>query len=109
MTRAMVAGLITRVMLVGAVAAGSVAPRDEVAVRIAAFAYQPAEVHVKRGATVRWVNEDDEAHTVTADEGSFRSRGLDAGEGYGFTFDRAGRFPYHCALHPHMTGTVVVE
>lgn len=84
-------------------------PPAPVAVRISDFAYQPATVRVKAGTTVRWSNEDQEPHTVTADAGAFRSRGLDAGEGYAFTFEKAGRFPYHCALHPHMTGTVVVE
>ncbi len=78
-------------------------------VRISDFAFAPRDLHVKRGATVRWVNDDQEPHTVTADGGAFGSRGLDAGDGYAFTFEKTGRFPYHCALHPRMTGTVVVE
>ena len=78
-------------------------------VRIAGFAFAPQDIRVKRGATVRWVNEDQEPHTVTSDAGAFGSRGIDAGEGYAFTFEKAGRFPYHCALHPYMTGSVVVE
>ena len=78
-------------------------------VRISNFAFAPKDLRVKRGATVRWLNQDEETHTVTSDAGAFGSRGLDAGEGYAFTFEKAGRFSYHCALHPTMTGTVVVE
>ncbi|HEU4382231.1 MAG TPA: cupredoxin family copper-binding protein [Anaeromyxobacteraceae bacterium] len=78
-------------------------------VRISDFAFAPREIRVKRGATVHWQNQDQEPHTVTSDADAFGSRGLDAGEGYAFTFEKAGRFPYHCALHPMMTGTVVVE
>ncbi|HZY05128.1 MAG TPA: cupredoxin family copper-binding protein [Anaeromyxobacteraceae bacterium] len=85
------------------------APADGGQVRISGFVFEPRDLKVRRGSTVRWVNQDQEPHTVTADEGAFGSRGLDAGEGYAFTFQRAGRFPYHCALHPHMTGTVIVE
>ena len=89
--------------------AGAAAPDGAEEVRISSFAFEPRDLRVKRGATVRWVNEDQEPHTVTSDAGAFGSRGLDTGDGYAFTFQQAGRFPYHCALHPSMTGTVVVE
>jgi len=60
------------------------------------------------GATVTWVNEDDEPHTVTA-TGVFASPGLDYDETFSFKFTTAGRYTYQCLLHPRMTGTVVVQ
>ncbi len=89
--------------------AGRSAAAAATEVRIARHAYAPAAVTVPRGTTVRWVNEDDDPHTVTADGGKFASRGIDTREEFAFTFDAPGSYPYHCALHPMMTGVVVVK
>ena len=78
-------------------------------VRIESFAFTPADIRVKAGTAVEWVNRDEEPHTVTSDDDAFQSRALETGERFAFTFARKGRFSYHCALHPQMTGTVVVE
>lgn len=107
MTRALAAAVFS--LFLAAPASPGAATADGPDVRITGFAFAPKDIRVKRGAAVRWVNQDQEPHTVTSDDGAFGSRGLDAGEGYAFTFEKAGRFPYHCALHPFMTGTVVVE
>lgn len=86
------------------------APRASAAeVRIAEHRYAPETITVPRGATVRWVNEDDDPHTVTSDGDAFASPGLDRREAWTFTFAAAGTYAYHCALHPTMTGTVVVR
>jgi plastocyanin len=34
---------------------------------------------------------------------------LDTHDSFSFTFIAAGVYEYFCSLHPHMTGTVVVE
>jgi plastocyanin len=34
---------------------------------------------------------------------------LDAEGTYSFTFTTPGAYKYFCSLHPHMTGTIVVE
>ena len=78
-------------------------------VRIQSFAFEPATIRVKTGSVVEWVNQDEEPHTVTSDDDAFKSRALDTGNRFAFAFERKGRFAYHCALHPQMTGTVVVE
>ena len=80
-----------------------------VTVHIKMFAFTPPTVHVPQGATVRFVNDDSEAHTVTAVDHSFDSGGLDTGDGWTYTFAKAGRYAYFCALHPYMKGTVVVD
>ena len=79
------------------------------AVKIAGFAFAPATVQVRRGATVRWTNRDAAPHTVTATSGAFGSKELARGGTYARRFTRAGTFAYLCALHPHMKGRVVVR
>jgi plastocyanin len=34
---------------------------------------------------------------------------LDTDDKFSFTFTTAGTYEYFCSLHPHMTGTIVVE
>ena len=78
-------------------------------VTIRDFAFSPAEIRIRPGETVQWVNNDTLTHTVTADDGAFDSDLLENGEGFSRRFDRPGRYPYHCTPHPFMTGVVVVE
>ena len=79
------------------------------AVRIEAFAFKPATVLVRRGATVRWTNRDAAPHTVTAASGAFSSKELGRSGTYARRFTRAGSFAYLCAIHPQMKGRVVVR
>src|SRR5712691_2785686 len=44
------------------------------------FKFSPATVTVAPGTTVRWVNRDEETHTVTSSAGLFASAGLDTDE-----------------------------
>src|SRR5438874_13817190 len=79
------------------------------AVHIANFTFQAAVVTVKPGTTVTWTNGDDIPHTVVSKGGLFKSKVLDSGDHYSFTFAKPGQFGYFCSLHPHMTGTIVVK
>ena len=91
------------------VAAAHAAPAP-VTVKIDNFTFTPQVITIPAGTTVTWVNDDDAPHTVVADDHkSFRSKPLDTGESYSFTFMSAGTFPYFCSIHPHMTGKVVVK
>jgi plastocyanin len=72
-------------------------------------AYDPQEITVKVGDTVTWVNQDAPKHDVVADNGEFKSSLFDKGQSFGYTFTKAGTYPYHCSIHPGMTGTVVVQ
>jgi plastocyanin len=56
-----------------------------------------------------WMNGDEELHTVTSSAGAFASPGLEHEETFSRTFATAGTYRYFCALHPHMTGTVLVR
>ena len=73
------------------------------------FAFDPASVTIKVGASVTWTNQDSTNHTVTADKGEFNSSQLANGATFSFKFDKAGTYAYHCSIHPSMTGTVVVQ
>ena len=79
-----------------------------VAVHISNFTFGPKVVTVKVGQTVTWTNADDIPHTVVATDKSFRSKVLDTGQSFSFTFTKAGQFAYFCSLHPMMTGKVIV-
>jgi plastocyanin len=78
------------------------------AVHISNFTFGPQMLTVKVGQTVTWTNDDDIPHTVVATDKSFKSKVLDTGQSFTFTFTRPGLVPYFCSLHPHMTGKVMV-
>ena len=79
-------------------------------VSIQNFSFKPAHITIKRGTTVRWINKDSTAHTVTANKKrSFDSGRLGKGQRYTHTFKSAGKKPYHCNIHPDMRASVVVK
>jgi plastocyanin len=78
------------------------------AVAIEGFAFAPATLEVPAGTEVTWTNRDPEAHTVTADDGSFDSGAIDPDGAFSVTFDQSGTVTYVCNIHPAMTGTVRV-
>jgi plastocyanin len=78
-------------------------------VHIGNFTFNQAAITVHPGTTVTWVNDDDIPHTVVAQGLAFKSKVLDTGDRFSFTFAKAGQFGYFCSLHPHMTGKVIVK
>ena len=78
-------------------------------VQIDQFAFAPQRVTVKAGTTVTWINDDDIPHTIASSSKSFKSNALDTKDKFSFTFTTPGTYEYFCSLHPHMTGTIVVE
>jgi plastocyanin len=84
-------------------------PPQTAVVRISNFTFAQQTLAVKRGMTVTWVNDDDIPHTVVAKDVTFKSKVLDTGERFSFTFAKAGQFGYFCSLHPHMTGQIIVK
>ena len=75
------------------------------------------EVTINEGEEVKWINTDFDRHTVTngvdgVDPNAgmlFTSGVLKTGDSFSYTFDTAGEYPYFCALHPWMTGLVIVQ
>ena len=90
-------------------ASGPVAAPSTVEVKIDNFTFGPQSITIAAGTTVKWTNRDDIPHTVVSTEGAFKSRVLDTDESFAFTFSKPGNYPYFCSIHPHMTGSVVVQ
>jgi plastocyanin len=78
-------------------------------VQIDQYPFLPQRVTVKAGTTVTWSNDDDDSHTVASSSKLFKSKALDTGDQFSFTFTTPGTYAYICSVHPYMTGTVVVE
>jgi plastocyanin len=81
----------------------------DIEVKIDNFAFAPQRVTMKAGTTVTWINDDDVPHTVASSIKVFKSSALDTKDKFSFTFATPGTYEYFCSLHPHMTGTIVVE
>jgi plastocyanin len=80
-----------------------------VEVRIEKFAYGPKDVTVAPGTRIVWVNHDEAPHTVTSNDKSFASKGMDTDDKFEHTFSKEGDFTYLCTVHPFMTGVVHVR
>jgi plastocyanin len=80
-------------------------------VHIDQFAYQPRSITVPAGTKITWVNRDDVPHTVTstARPKLFDSGTLDTDQSWSHDFDTPGTYEYFCAVHPKMTGQVIVK
>ena len=75
--------------------------------------FSPSGLTLSRGDEVRWINDSPLDHDVKSTApakyfSSGRAGGIGIGEQYSFTFRSAGRFSYHCSVHPGMDGSVTV-
>lgn len=66
-------------------------------------------VTIAAGETVEVVNEDAVGHTWTSRDDVFDSGVMGQGFNFRFRFDEAGEYPFFCAIHSAMQGTVTVE
>ena len=97
--------------LLAAAAASAAAPppaAPAAAVHISNFHFGPQVLTVAAGTIVTFVNDDEEPHNVTAADRSYRSPILPTGARYTHLYASPGDYSYFCALHPHMTGRIVV-
>src|SRR3984885_654939 len=85
------------------------APAAVTTVHIKGFKYVPDTVTIHPGGVVKFVEDDETPHTVTATEKSFDSGNLDQGKSWTHTFAKEGTYKYFCAYHTYMTGSVVVK
>jgi plastocyanin len=79
--------------------------------------YLPKHIRISLGIDnqIVWTNRDTTTHTVVSDNvysnrhtGKFESGLIDPNGTYAYTFFDVGKYPYHCTIHPWMTGTVEV-
>jgi len=74
----------------------------------------PADLVIFEGDTVKWINGDTAAHTVTSGfadvgpDGHFDSSLVMSGASFSVTFNSAGEYPYFCLVHPWMVGGITV-
>ncbi len=78
-------------------------------IRVENFTFSPETLTVPANSTVTWTNKDDVPHVIASTDGLFRSKGLDTDDHYSFKFTKPGTYNYFCAIHPKMTGKIVVQ
>ena len=78
-------------------------------VNIVNFSFVPGTLPISVGTTVTWTNSDSTTHHVASDTGVFDSGDMATNATFSYTFNNTGTFPYHCAIHTYMKGTIVVH
>jgi plastocyanin len=104
---AVLALVLCTAFVIPALFAAAAAPAPTV--DIAKFAFAPKEITIAPGTKIIWTNHDETPHTVTSNDKSFASKGLDTDDKFEHTFSSEGDFTYYCTLHPFMTGVVHVH
>jgi plastocyanin len=89
--------------------AAAASPAATIDVAITKFTFAPKDLTVAPGTRVVWTNRDETPHTVTSNDKSFASKGLDTDDKFEHTFGGEGDFSYICTVHPYMTGVVHVR
>lgn len=82
---------------------------NDAAVKIDNFSFGPSSITVSPGTTLTWTNRDDVPHVVASVDNFFKSKALDTDDHFSFTFTKPGTYEYFCAIHPKMTGKIVVQ
>jgi plastocyanin len=90
------------------VAAAPAAAAGASTLTIKDFAF--SAVTAKPGATITVVNRDGVSHTVTADAKAFNTGPVKPGASVALRAPTApGTYKFFCAIHPDMTGTLIVK
>lgn len=83
---------------------------EVVVVSIEKMTFDPQQVKIRPGTTVKWVNNEKWTnHSILFEkEGLPESDRFFPGESWQRTFEKPGVYPYRCGPHPEMTGLVEV-
>ena len=100
--------LLAAASLATLVVAGA-AGADTKSVQITRQGFTPSSSTLNIGDSITWRNADATSHQVVANDGSFASPVLKAGETYTFTFSKATKVTYHDAFSTSKKGTVTVN
>lgn len=82
---------------------------DTHTVEIREMAFRPAELRVRAGDTIVWVNRDFVQHTATAPDSAWTSPPLARGERWRMVARGPGTSTYICAFHPAMEARLMVD
>ena len=77
-------------------------------VTIRGFAFEPANITIKAGDTITWVNADDARHSAWDLNDQFDTGLLSKGQSASLTFTKPGTFSYRCRPHANMRGTITI-
>ena len=77
-------------------------------VSIVNFAFSPSSVNINVSDSVKWTWAGS-PHSTTSNTGLWESGVQGTGATFTHTFIFAGSFPFHCSVHPFMTGTITVQ
>ena len=72
----------------------------------------PAILHLHRGDSVKWVNNDNSNHSVTSllfDSGIIWPKGSAHTSSFSYKFNQTGSFVYVDSLHPYLGGVIFVD
>lgn len=78
------------------------------------FSFNPTELTIKVGESVKWNNTDVRRHHFASIPGSGTSDELEifhlfeAGDSWTHTFSTPGEYPYFCFIHNQMRGKIIV-
>ncbi len=78
-------------------------------VKITNFQFVPAEITVKIGDTIKWINQDFIPHTATADDKSWDSKLIDPGGEWELIVERDFLASYFCLYHPSMKAKLQID
>jgi plastocyanin len=84
---------------------------DTTEIIIRDYKYQPAELSIPAGTTVKWTNDEKRvSHSILfTGPGGFESERIFPGESWERRFDEPGRYPFSCGPHPEMQGVITVS
>ena len=79
-------------------------------IKLMPCAFEPTVLQVAEGTEVTFVNGPDFTHLITGANQAWGSPDVEVqpGASISYTFNEAGVYPYACALHPGMSGAIVV-
>ena len=107
----LITSVIIIVVLCSLVSAASDSNQTNYSVNITNFAFDPQNLNVTVNSSVTWTNEDTAPHTIVTDKDAvaeIKSTNLNKGDSFEFNFTTVGIYPYHCSVHPSMTGVIQV-
>jgi plastocyanin len=83
---------------------------SETQIKVAPCAFAPTVTTVAAGSTVTFFNGPDFTHLITGANAEWGSRDVEIkpNSEISYTFTKPGVYPYACALHRGMSGTIVV-
>lgn len=72
------------------------------------FSFNPETLNINTGTEITWTNQDPVVHKIIIKDLT-ESSNLNQGDKFTYTFTNKGTYNYSCAIHPSMTGKIIVS